>query len=203
MAVRFVDRPVAMVERALHLRAQVLPERAALRHVDHLRAAADAEHRLALRHEGAQERDLVVVAHTVAIPLGPQRFLAVRLGAHVGAPHQHKAVELLGVSVDRRLAARAPRAALGGGDHEGQDVALHEPVRDVLLDVLQRHSLEDRRAPDPRGKSTRRCRSSASLVGRGTHSGKPIRQVPRAQRRTVPRSPRGSRGGDWSGGRCR
>src|SRR5512143_672299 len=147
VAVFLVDRPVPVVERARHLRAQVLPQGSALRDVDDLRAAADAEHRLALRHEGAQERDLVVVADPVAVPLGLQRLFAVGLGADVGAAHQHEAVELAGVRVDRRPAARAPRAAFGRGDHEREDVALHEPVRDVLLDVLERHPLEDRALP--------------------------------------------------------
>jgi hypothetical protein len=60
--VLLVDRPVAVGERAGDLRADVLVERAAERDVDHLRAAADPEHRLARVDERAQQADLVVVA---------------------------------------------------------------------------------------------------------------------------------------------
>ncbi len=73
MAVLLVDRPVAVVERVRRLRADVLVERAAQADVDELRAAAEAEHRLLQRHELAQQRDFVIVADAIAVPLGPQR----------------------------------------------------------------------------------------------------------------------------------
>ena len=74
VGVLLVDLPVAVVERVRHLRAQVLPQRPAHRDVDHLRAAAHAEHRLALRDERVEEPDLVVVADAVAVPLGRSAF---------------------------------------------------------------------------------------------------------------------------------
>ena len=42
------------------------------------------------------------------------------------------------------MACPTARAAFGRGHHEREHVALHQPVGDVLLDVLQRHALEDR-----------------------------------------------------------
>ena len=66
---------------------------------------------LRLRDERVEQRDLVVVADAIAVPLGPQRLLAVGLGADVGAAHQHEPVELLRVGVER--ARGSTRAACG------------------------------------------------------------------------------------------
>src|SRR6185295_15799298 len=52
------------------MRGNVLVQRAAERDVDELRAAADAEHRLAGSDERAHQLDLVAVAHRIAGPLG-------------------------------------------------------------------------------------------------------------------------------------
>src|SRR4029453_8153375 len=84
MAVLLVDRPVAVSERMRDLRPQVLVEGSSLRDVDQLCAAADAEHWLSDRCERAHQRDFVFVADAVAIPLRPERFLAVCLRTDVG-----------------------------------------------------------------------------------------------------------------------
>src|SRR6266496_988080 len=144
VTVLLVDRPVAVSERSRNLSRQVLPQRSPLRDVDDLRAATHAQRRLAQRHERPEQRDLVVVANAITRPLGLQRFLAIRFRTDIRAAHQQEPVEGVRISLDRRLAARPLRPALGRGDHERQYIALHQPVRDVLLDVLERHPLEDR-----------------------------------------------------------
>jgi SAM-dependent methyltransferase len=52
------------------LSPEVLVERSSLRDVDHLRAAAQAEHGLPDRRERAHQCDLVFVADAIAVPLG-------------------------------------------------------------------------------------------------------------------------------------
>ncbi len=143
VAVFVVDIPVAMIERTWKLRGEILVERSALRDVDHLRAAAHAEHRLARGDESAQQRDLVSVADPIAGPFRLERLFAVAIGTDVRATHQHQAVQLAGVVADGDAAAGAAGVPVGRRDHQCHRVLLHHPVRHLLLDVLQRLALED------------------------------------------------------------
>jgi hypothetical protein len=68
------------------LGGDVLVEGAAEGDVEDLGAPADAEHRLGRGVEGPHQLELVAVPDLVALPLRPERFLAVAAGADVGAP---------------------------------------------------------------------------------------------------------------------
>ena len=73
------------------LRGDVLPQRAAECHVQHLCAAADAQQRLFMLRRGAAQRQLHVVAQAVGAGELGHRALAVIGGRNVAAARQHKA----------------------------------------------------------------------------------------------------------------
>ena len=128
------------------LRRNVLEQRAAERYVDQLLAATDAEHRLAGFHELVQQLHLVGVTHAVAGPVRMQGFLAVRLRADVGAALQDQAVEVLRIVGEADAAAVHDAVTAHRRDHEHHHLARHDPVRDRLLQVLQRFRLDARGA---------------------------------------------------------
>ena len=108
-----------------------------------LQAAADAEHRLAARRERLQQRHLVLVADAVAAPPRVERLLAVAAGPDVGAALEHQRVE----PARRSRRARRRRFCVsptGPGSCTAMAPRRHHPVRDRLLDVLQRLAGEDR-----------------------------------------------------------
>ena len=90
-----------------------------------------------------QQRLLVVVADAVAGPARLERRLAVAAGPDVGAALEHQRVEPARRS---RPASTSPRrvSPAGLGIITGERAARHHPVRDRLLDVLQRLAGEDR-----------------------------------------------------------
>src|SRR5256885_4696304 len=86
-------RMLVVVVRAVG--GNVLVQAAAERDVDQLRAAADAEHRLPRRGEGAHQLDLVAIAQWVARPFGLQRLLAVGERTDIRTALQDQAIERL------------------------------------------------------------------------------------------------------------
>jgi hypothetical protein len=103
------------------LRDDVLQQRAAKAHVEQLQPAADAEHRLAGGHEGADERHFVGSRSGSPMPVGVQRVFAVTLRRHVVAALQHQAVQRL------RVVARPPVALQRTGMQAGTITASAPP----------------------------------------------------------------------------
>ena len=136
--VLLVARQRAVVEGAGALGDDVLPQRAAVQHVDELEATADAEHRLARVLEGADQFHLVGVAHRVARPGGVQRLFAIGRGRDVVAALQHQAVQRLGVVVQVQVGALDDAVARDGRHHDRHGVTRQHPVRHRLLQEVQR-----------------------------------------------------------------
>ncbi len=124
------------------LRGQILVERAAHGDIDELRAAADAEHGFAHFDELMQQFHLIAIAHRVARPFGLERFLAVAVRAHIRATLENQAVERVGVVAQSDIAAHNAAARRHRGHHEHQHIARHGPVRDRLLQILQRFAAQ-------------------------------------------------------------
>ena len=97
---------ITVHKRFRHRGADVLMQRAAERDVDQLTTAADPEHRLAFADERLEQFDFVAIAHTIALPLGRQRLLAVALRREIGTALQHQAVEVLRVRGQAHVADR-------------------------------------------------------------------------------------------------
>ena len=120
------------------LGTDILKQRAAHGDVDQLHAAADAEHRFVLFHEGERQFNFVVVADLVAAPLGLHRRFAITGRAHVGTALQHQAIEFARVVPEFDGAV-----LLWSGNHQQHRAARHDPARHGLLQILQRLTFED------------------------------------------------------------
>src|SRR4051812_3162420 len=106
-------------------------------HVEHLKPAADAEHRPVERDGGAHQFGLVSVAHPISGPLRPERRLAVALRRHIASALKDQPIEP-GEEVTS-VDARSRR-----GQEQWDSATRHQPVGQRLLQVEQGLALEDR-----------------------------------------------------------
>jgi hypothetical protein len=138
VVVAFVDARGEVGHRRPVLGGQVLEQAAAEGHVEDLQPAADAEHRLARGHEGMDQRHLVLVAHRVAGPLGPQGLFAIALRRHVGPALQHQPIERRRVGLQLQGLARLQAARGHRRHHHRHRVLGHQPQGHRLFQVVQR-----------------------------------------------------------------
>jgi hypothetical protein len=128
---------VAVGEEAGTLASDVLDQGASEDDVQHLKPAADPEHRPVQCHSCAHQRGLVSVPYSVTGPLRADRGLAVALRRHIGASLEHEGIDS-GEQVIRSNAARWGREQLG------YRTASHQPMGERLLQVKEGLALEDR-----------------------------------------------------------
>ena len=127
---------IAVLLSAWVLRLDILIERSAKRHIDQLQTTADAEDRFAHLLECLDHGQVVQIAHAVTKPRILERLLTIAAGPDIRTTMHHHTVEPFGVVAERDIAKR--RLARGAGHHHHHGSSRHDPVRDRLLDILQR-----------------------------------------------------------------
>ena len=107
-----------MAERLVHLRGDVLRERAARSDVDDLESAADGEQRRVVRQRELRERELERVARGVRLVRFRMPRVAIVRGIDVAAAGEEDAVE----AVERRRCIHGEHARLAARAPDGFDV---------------------------------------------------------------------------------
>ena len=141
MQIEVVLHAVAVHQGFRSLRGNVLVQSATKRHIDHLHAAAYAQHWFASCYKRFNQLLFVSISHTVACPSWVHHFFAVAAWPHIAAAHEHHAIQPLGIVGNLHITHLG--LAFGGRNHDRQVALRHDPMHHRLLNVLKRLALED------------------------------------------------------------